>query len=190
MRLLVGLALCACAACALANPAQPGPANEAARASTVFADRVRAYVTLQKKLEGVLPAQKPTTDVEQIVGRQQALARSIAAGRRDARQGDIFTPDVANLFHTIIREGFLGPDARNIRRTIQEGDPAQATVLQVNVAYPEDIPLGTMPPRLLRRLPALPMELAYRFIGRALVLKDVKTNLIVDVLPDAISLIR
>jgi len=73
-----------------------------------------------------------------------------------------------------------------MRRTIQEGDPEQATFLRVNAVYPEEIPLGTMPPMLLRRLPVLPSELAYRIIGRALVLKDVKTNVIVDFMPDAI----
>lgn len=189
-RLLWVLAVCACAASAVANPAQPRQASGAAPVSTVFATRVRAYVTLQKKLEGSLSAQKSSTEVEQIAGRQDALAGSIAAARRDAHQGDIFTPDVAEQFRTIIREAFQGPDGRNMRRTIQEGDPEQATVLHVNIPYPEEIPLGTMPPMLLRRLPALPAELAYRVIGRALVLKDVKTNLIVDFIPDTMSQVR
>lgn len=190
VRLLWGFALCACAASAWANPAQSRPANDTAPVSTVFAARVRAYVTLQKKLEGSLAAQKSSTEVEQIAGRQDALAASIAAARRDARQGDIFTPDVVGQFHTIIRGAFQGPDAGKMRRTILEGDPEQATVLHVNGVYPEEIPLGTMPPTLLRRLPALPAELAYRVIGRALVLKDVKTNLIVDFIPDAMSQVR
>lgn len=189
-RLLWVLAVCACAASALANPAQSRRANDAAPVSTVFAARVRAYVALQKKLEGSLSAQKSSTEAEQITGRQDALARSIAAARRDARQGDIFSPDVAAHLRTIIRDAFQGPDGKNMRRTIQEGDPEQATFLQVNLVYPEEIPLGTMPPMLLRRLPALPAELAYRIIGRALVLKDVKTNLIVDFIPDAMSQVR
>lgn len=189
-RVLVGLALCACAASAWANPARPGQTGDAVPAATVFADRVRAYVTLQKALEGSLSAQRVTPDLEQIAGRQEALEGRIAAARRDARQGDIFTPEVTAHFLTIIRDAFKGPDARNMRRTIQEGDPEQATVLRVNVPYPEEIPLGTMPPMLLRRLPALPAELAYRVIGRALVLKDVKTNLIVDFIPDALLQVR
>lgn len=73
-----------------------------------------------------------------------------------------------------------------MRRTIQEGDPVRATTLHVNEVYPEEIPLTTMPPMLLRRLPELPMELAYRIMGRALVLQEIKTNVIVDFIPDAI----
>ena len=186
VRLFLTLALSACAASAWANPVQSRQANDAAPVSTVFAARVRVYVMLQKKLEGSLSAQKSSTEVERIAGRQEALARSVAAARRDARQGDIFAPDVAAHFRAIIREAFQGPDGKNMRRTIQEGDPEQATFLRVNAVYPEEIPLGTMPPMLLRRLPVLPSELAYRIIGRALVLKDVKTNVIVDFMPDAI----
>ena len=52
--------------------------------------------------------------------------------------------------------------------------------------YPDDQPRTTMPPTLLRRLPVLPKELAYRIIGHALVLQDTKTNLIVDFIPNAI----
>ena len=43
-----------------------------------------------------------------------------------------------------------------------------------------------MPPTLLRQLPDLPNELAYRIIGRALALQDIKANLIVDFIPNAI----
>jgi hypothetical protein len=143
----------------LAKPAPSRPADDATRISTLFADRVRAYV-------------------------------KSAAARRDARQGDIFVPEVAEEFQKIIRKAFRGPDGKNMRRTIREGDPVKVTTLQVNYTYPEEIPLTTMPPMLLRRLPALPMELAYRIIGRALVLQDINTNLIVDFIPDAIPKVR
>jgi hypothetical protein len=36
------------------------------------------------------------------------------------------------------------------------------------------------------KLPELPPELSYRFVGRDLVLKDIKAGLVVDVLPNAI----
>jgi len=189
-RLLLWFTLCACAAPAPAAPPQPGQIDDAVRVSRVFADRVRAYVTLQKQLEGPRQAQAPTTEAEQIAVRQDALAGRTAAARRDARQGDVFTPDVAELLRGIIHDAFQGPDGKNMRRTILEGDPEQATVLNVNVPYPEEIPLGTMPPMLLRRLPTLPAELAYRIVGHALVLKDVKTNLIVDFIPDAVPQLR
>ena len=43
------------------------------------------------------------------------------------------------------------------------------------------------PPCVLAVLPPLPDELQYRFVGRDLVLVDIEANLIVDVLPEAIS---
>ena len=190
MRLLLWFVLCACAAPALADPPQPGQIDDAARMSRVFAGRVRAYVALQRGLEGSRLAQVTSTEAGQIAGRQNALAGRTAAARRDAQQGDVFTPEVAGLFRRIIHDAFQGPDGKNMRRTILEGDPEQATVLQVNVPYPEEIPLGTMPPMLLRLLPGLPEELAYRVVGRALVLKDVKTNLIVDFISDALPQLR
>ena len=70
-----------------------------------------------------------------------------------------------------------------MRKTIEEGDPVKHIVLKVNDVYPDDQPRATMPPTLLSRLPVLPNELAYRVIGRALVLQDIKTNLIVDFIP-------
>ena len=45
-----------------------------------------------------------------------------------------------------------------------------------------------MPPDLLAVFPRLPSELDYRFVHRDLVLWDVRADLIVDVLRDAIPL--
>ena len=41
-------------------------------------------------------------------------------------------------------------------------------------------------PWVLWRLPTLPDEVEYRFIGRTLALVDVRASLIVDLLPDAL----
>lgn len=135
-------------------------AGDDARVSKMFGQRVRAYVRLD------------------------------APTRHDSRQGDLFTQDVVDDFRTIVRKAFDGKDGRNMRRTIRESDAVRPTILHVNDIYPEDIPLTTMPPTLLRRLPALPEELAYRIIGRALVLQDIRSNVIVDFIPDAIPGVR
>ena len=42
---------------------------------------------------------------------------------------------------------------------------------------------------LLRKLPDLPPELEYRLVGRSLILRDVKANLIVDILRDVVPTI-
>jgi hypothetical protein len=60
-------------------------------------------------------------------------------------------------------------------------------VLRVNAEYPVDAPLSTMPPTLLQRLPLLPEELEYRFVGPDLILRDKNANIIVDYMRDAAS---
>ena len=120
MRLLSGLAICVCAVSALANPAQSRQA---------ICDGVRYVSTVSRG-----PRAAHTSSFE-----KDPNAARIAAARRDARQGDIFTHEVAVQFHTIVRKAFRGPDARNMRRTIQEGDPATLSMLHVNDVYPEEI---------------------------------------------------
>jgi len=56
----------------------------------------------------------------------------------------------------------------------------------VNDVFPDDTPVTTTPPTLMLKLPELPPELAYRFVGRDLALKDSKAGLIVDLIPNAI----
>jgi hypothetical protein len=47
--------------------------------------------------------------------------------------------------------------------------------------------LQSTPPTILANLPPLPPECDYRLMGRDLVLRDAKTNLIVDIVPNAIT---
>ena len=51
---------------------------------------------------------------------------------------------------------------------------------RVNEPYPAMSPLATFPPLLLGALPRLPDDLEYRFMGRHPIIRDTKTNLIVD----------
>jgi hypothetical protein len=43
-----------------------------------------------------------------------------------------------------------------------------------------------MPGLLLARLPGLPGDIQFRFVGRDLILYDVRANTIIDRMPDAI----
>ena len=185
-RLFLWLSLLAFVPAGVAGQAQKPQDNEEARDFKTFTDRVQAYVKMQKSLEASLPTLKPTKDAAQIVEHQHALARKIADARRDAHQGDIFTHEVTERFRKIIRKTFQGPEGRFARQTIRPESPFKIIVLHVNDVYPEDIPLTTTPPTLLRRLPELPPELAYRFVGHDLTLQDVRARLIVDLIPNAI----
>jgi hypothetical protein len=43
-----------------------------------------------------------------------------------------------------------------------------------------------VPPSLLLKLPQLPNEVRYRFVGRALIVRDTEANVILDYILDAI----
>jgi hypothetical protein len=185
-RLLLWLSLFAFVAPGFTDQARTPRVNEEARDLKIFTDRVQAYVKMQKDLKASLPALKPTEDAAQIIEHQHALARKIVDARRDARQGDIFTPDVAERFRKIIDKTFRGPEGRLARKTILPDSPFKVAVLHVNDVYPEGIPVITTPPTLLLKLPKLPPELAYRIVGRDLTLQDTEARLIVDLITNAI----
>ena len=185
-RLLLWLSLFAFVAPGFAGQARVPQDSEEARDLKEFTDRVQAYVKMQKNLEASLPTLKPTKDAAQIVEHQHALARKIAAARRDAHQGDIFTHEVTEQFRKIIRKSFQGSEGRRLRRTIQQDTPFKVVPMHVNDVFPDDTPVTTTPPTLMLKLPELPPELAYRFVGRDLALKDSKAGLILDLIPNAI----
>jgi hypothetical protein len=186
-RLLLWLFLLAFVGPGFAGQTQTPRDSEEARDFKNFIDRVQAYVNMQKGLDSSLSALKPTKDTAQIVEHQHALAGKIAEARRNARQGDIFTHAVTERLRKIIRSEFHGPEGRLARRTIRQDDPSKVIVrLHVNDVFPEGIPLTTTPPTLLLKLPELPQELAYRFVGHDLTLIDIKARLIVDLIPNAI----
>jgi hypothetical protein len=185
-RLLLWLCVFAFVAPGFAGQAQKPQDNEEARDFKTFTDRVQAYVKMQKSLEASLPTLKPTKDAAQIVEHQHTLARKIADARRDARQGDIFTHEASERFRKIIHQAFEGPEGHRLRRTIQQDTPFKVVTMHVNDVFLDDIPLTTTPPTLMLKLPELPPELSYRFVGRDLVLKDIKAGLVVDVIPNAI----
>ena len=160
--------------------------NEEMRDFKIFTNRVQEYVKMRRDLKASLPALNPTKDTAWIIEHQHALARKIADARRGARQGDIFTPEVAERFRKIINKVFHGPEGRHARKTILPDSPFKVVVLQVNDVCPEEIPLTTTPPTLLLKLPKLPQELAYRIVGHDLTLQDSEARLIVDLIPNAI----
>jgi hypothetical protein len=175
-----------------AGHAEAGQTGKAAaagsKAVTVgdFSDRAKAYVTLRKDTEDSFTGLKSSNDPGEIAAHKIELAAMIVAARKNARQGDIFTPKIASQFREIIRKTFREPGAQAVRRTVEDKDPEKSVSVRVNMVYPEDSPLQTMPPTLLGRLPELPGDMAYRIVGSAFVLLDNKTRLIVDYIPDAL----
>jgi len=152
-----------------------------------FKDRIDAYMKLYEKQETGKAQPKETKDPEKIKATQDTLAARIQAARKDAKHGDIFTPEIRQLFRRLMYPEMKGPDAPETKATTkEEGLPTKGQILKVNARYPENAPLPTVPPNLLTRLPQLPEELEYRIVNKDLILRDVNANLVVDFIPNAI----
>jgi hypothetical protein len=148
-------------------------------------DRIDQYMELHKKLEKDSPPLKETKDPAKIIASQEALAKKIQAARSNARQGEIFTPEISRLVRRLLSPETKGPDGTETKKAINEDAPKDVQI-NVNAKYPEDEPLPTVPPNLLAKLPRLPEDLEYRIVRNHLILRDVHANLIVDFVPNAI----
>lgn len=149
-----------------------------------FETRVTKYLDLRKQTAGSPPA--PTTSATKLKNSQEGIRARIQAERANAKQGDIFTTEIAAYFQRQIASAFKGKRGARILTSLEHAEPKTNVPLRVNQAYPDGTPLQSMPPTLLLRLPKLPRELQYRIVGRNLVLLDIEPNLAVDILPDAI----
>lgn len=175
----------ACGQAVASTPRAPKK-DEQARAFQEFTELVQQYMELRKKLDASLPRLGSKESQERIVAHQQAFAQKIREARADAKRGDIFAPEIAEEFRRLIRREFQGPKGRNARKTIRQGSPVKPFRLRVNDTYPETLPVTTMPPALLLALPQLPEGIAYRIVGRDLILQDVDARLIVDFIHHAL----
>jgi hypothetical protein len=151
-----------------------------------FSNRAQEYLQLHKSVEEALRRVKRADSPENINAHQQELARGLRDARPHAERGDIFRPSASEAIRHAIRSVFQSGQANSARATIQQGAPLKESYLKVNQVLPEAVPYTTVPPSLLLKLPHLPDELAYRIVGRDLILVDVPANLIVDFMPKAI----
>ena len=157
--------------------------NPQAQVMAKFSERVAGYLALQKQVEGKLPTQKETNDLERIKVHIATLAVGIRTARADAKSGDIFN-GAAEQFRQIIKQDARSRSVRDAFAAMQE--VPNRTRARVNADYPETAALATVPPLILNRLQRLPDGVEYRFMGRDLILRDTRANLIVDVLHEAV----
>lgn len=177
---VVGVAALISLTWAAAGFAQP-QVNPQAAAIADFSKRITAYVDLQKKLTTGLPILKRTDDPAEIALRETALGEAIRAGRAGAQPGDILTPEAGRVFRRVIKHDFRSRTVRG-QKVVRDEIPHFRP--KINQTYPSAWPLATFPPTLLAELPALPEGLEYRLLSEALILRDVKANIIVDFILD------
>lgn len=169
----------AIAAIFLAALASVGPVE-------TFNAAVERYQALSKEAGKSIPELKDRTVPEKIAERERALGAAIRKARAKAKPGAIFTPAVKSYFTTIVRAELKGKANQSTQESAKQGNPryteeAEFTPkLAINAAYPKAAPLATMPVSILMKLPKLPENLEYRFIGRHLILRDTAANIIVD----------
>jgi hypothetical protein len=155
-----------------------------------FDARVGEYLKLRKRAIQGIPALKPKATPEQIQAHKTAVAQAVREARPDAQQGTILTPEIQEHFREIIRSEMRGRQGVPAKAAAKQGNPATEKLpapvpVKVNAPYPDSAPLSTVPATLLLRLPKLPKELDFRFVGRNLILRDVDASLIVDYIPNA-----
>ena len=148
---------------------------------TDFNIRVQSYFDLRSRLEKGLPPMRVTEDVSEIRRARRALAKKIQAARHGAHEGDIFSPAISAEFKEVLA---LEMDAKTWA-VIMDDNPGEFSH-EINGIYPDGKPYSTVPATILAVLPALPDDVEYRFVGRHLILLDVRANVILDQIPYAI----
>ena len=154
-----------------------------------FTARARQYAELHKDLKEKLPDLKDRSEPERISAVQEALATALQHARRDARQGDLLSPDLRPHLIALVKTELKGAANTPARQSIHVGNPRTGEVkkpvpLKINTVYGTGVPLSSVPPSLLKRLPPLPEQLEYRFVGKHLILRDTVANIIVDYMLD------
>jgi len=170
----------------LTSPAPSAAQQETNRDAQTLADfqaRVKNYLALRQKLMAGRPALPDKATPDQIEAHQRAVGDLIIAARKGARKGDLFGGEMTVLARRLLGPIFKGPDGAAIRNAILE-EP-QPLVPTINTRYPDDVPVSSMPPEILKALPKLDETLEFRFVGRHLILMDVPAHLIVDIVDNA-----
>jgi len=168
---------------ALAPPAVVSPADKAA--IEAFEKQVNAYVALRKKIRENAPRLSKDSTPEQLHAYRTALEESLRNARAGAKRGELFHPETADYIRRTLKTEFQGKDRRELRDSVFETE-TQGVVLRVNYPYAESAELSEMPATLLAKLPQLPKEVRYRFVGRNMLLVDRESNVIIDYMPDAL----
>ena len=168
---------------ALAPPVVVSPADKAAIES--FDKQVKDYLELRKKVRENAPKLSKESTPEQIHAYRTALELSLRNARPNAKRGEFFQPATADFIRRTLKMEFQGKDRKELREQIFETE-TQGVVLRVNYPYAQTAELSEMPATLLTKLPQLPKELRYRFVGRNMLLVDRESDLIIDIMPDAL----
>jgi hypothetical protein len=168
---------------------EPQPDRSANPADSLFANfarRIDSYMELRETVEDSVGDLDPTKSQAEITARAAGLGKGIVAARAQAKQGDIFTPELSAFVATLIKQEYARRPAPVIETRDDQQEELPNFEPQVNQLYPTTYPLATFPPALLPLLPPLPEQIEYRIVRDNLVLRDIEANLILDFMPRAV----
>ena len=166
-----------------------------------FYEEITEYVKLRHKAVEAIPPLPAEATADQIAAHQKAVTLAIVRYNRNSKQGEIFEPPIEAAFRRILAEAFASPEGPAMIQEIKQGNPRLEGVpqandpsheqiknvtLRVNLVYPEDAPFSSVPAGLLLKIPVLPEQVRYRFIGRALIVRDTEANVILDFVRDVV----
>jgi hypothetical protein len=166
-----------------------------------FQEEIEEYVELRKKVLEKLPPLGEKATPQEVSAHQKALTEAIVAYRKGKEQGDMFKGESEAAIRRVLQRELTGPDGPALIKEIKQGNPKvegnplpqnptkevkQPVVVAVNAIYPDAAPFSSVPPSLLLRLPPLPEQVRYRFVGRALILRDTEANVVLDFIPDVV----
>jgi hypothetical protein len=156
-----------------------------AAAMKQFDDAIAKYMALRRGLRSEVAGPVKNSTSSQVTNASDALAGAIERARRDAAVGSIFKEPVATMIKRRITDAVRAEQLAPVLADIDdEGKPA--AMPKIHLRLPVSAQMATMPPSLLKVLPALPKELEYRILGRYLILRDVDASLILDYVPAAV----
>ncbi len=150
-----------------------------------FDSHIKDYLRQRDRVRKKLPKLSKDATAEQIHAYQVSFVEALRAMRAGTKPGYMFQPAFADHIRAIIKDEFKGTERVELRQEVLEAD-TKGVPLRVNYPYPDNKELTQIPPTLLLRLPQLPKEVKYRFVGTNMLLVDTDNSLIVDYMTKAL----
>jgi hypothetical protein len=150
-----------------------------------FEARVKDYVKLRTQVKEKLPKLSKDSSAEQLDAYRKSFEAALRTARAGAKRGDVFNTAGSEYIRRTLKTEFDRKDKAEIRKIVFEAENKDVPI-RVNYPYPESKEFTEMPATLLLKLPQLPKEVKYRFVGRNMLLVDRDNNLIIDYMVDAL----
>src|SRR5947209_6150415 len=108
-----------------------------------FQERVTKYLDVHKETH---IDKKPTDSPHKLADQKQQAAEKLRQTRGAAKQGDIFTPQIATYFKKQIATALQGADGAKVRASLRHAEPLPNIQLLRSEEHTSELPLQSTPP--------------------------------------------